>query len=226
LRALAISSAERLPGLDVPTLREQGVNVAFENWRSLVAPPGISNADRVRLESVIEAMVHARPWRDMLERYRWLDRYLTGPALPAFVDAEEMRVRDILDKFDAGRERTVTLSSAGVYPLIVLGGLAVFGLAAGRTVARSVGPGAAPSDRRFVSLALITIGIVLHVLLLERIGFVGAAAVLFWFTARAFDQRHPLRDAVFAIALAIGSYLLFARVLQLQLPAGILARLL
>ena len=42
--ALAISSAERLPGVDVPTLREQGVDVEFENWRSLVAPPGLTAA--------------------------------------------------------------------------------------------------------------------------------------------------------------------------------------
>ncbi len=42
VRVLAISSGERLPGLDAPTLREQGVDVEFENWRSVVAPPGIS----------------------------------------------------------------------------------------------------------------------------------------------------------------------------------------
>ena len=35
LRPLAISSAERLPGVNIPTLREQGVDVEFENWRSL-----------------------------------------------------------------------------------------------------------------------------------------------------------------------------------------------
>ena len=40
IRALAISSATRLPGLDVPTLREQGVDVEFENWRSVVVPLG------------------------------------------------------------------------------------------------------------------------------------------------------------------------------------------
>ena len=226
LRALAISSAERLAGLDVPTLREQGVNVAFENWRTVVAPPGIPDADRARLESLVDAMVHGRPWRETLERYRWLDRYLAGSALPPFIDAEETRVRDILNKFDAGRARLTTLESAGAYPLFVLAGVAVLGLAAGRSVARSIGPSAPPADRRLVSLALIAVGIVLHVLLLERVGFVAAAAVLFWFTARAFDRRHPLRDAVFAIALAAGSYLLFARVLQLQLPAGILAGLL
>ena len=42
VRALAISSAERLPGLDVPTLREQGVDVEFENWRRWWRRPGIS----------------------------------------------------------------------------------------------------------------------------------------------------------------------------------------
>jgi putative tricarboxylic transport membrane protein len=66
-------------------------------------------------------------------------------------------------------------------------------------------------------------GILLHVVMLERVGFVGAAAVLFWFTARAFDRHHPGRDAILAIVLAVVSYVLFARLLQLQLPAGVLA---
>ena len=63
VRALAISSGARLPGLDVPTLREQGVDVEFENWRSVMAPPGISREDRARLEMTIDAMVKSEPWR-------------------------------------------------------------------------------------------------------------------------------------------------------------------
>ena len=50
VRVLGISSAERIPSLDAPTLREQGVDVEFESWRSLFAPPGVSVADRQRLE--------------------------------------------------------------------------------------------------------------------------------------------------------------------------------
>src|SRR4030095_10230677 len=98
LRALAISSSERLSGLDVPTLREQGVNVQFENWRSLVAPPGIDESARRRLEMTVETMVHSAEWREALQRYRWIDRYLTGPQLAAFVEADEQRARDILRK--------------------------------------------------------------------------------------------------------------------------------
>jgi putative tricarboxylic transport membrane protein len=47
---------------------------------------------------------------------------------------------------------------------------------------------------------------------------------MFWLTARAFDDRHPIRDALFAVGMAIGSYLLFGRLLQLSLPAGPLER--
>jgi putative tricarboxylic transport membrane protein len=47
--------------------------------------------------------------------------------------------------------------------------------------------------------------------------------VLFWCTARAFDTRHPARDALFAVLVSAGAYLLFTRLLQLPLPAGLLA---
>jgi putative tricarboxylic transport membrane protein len=57
----------------------------------------------------------------------------------------------------------------------------------------------------------------------ETAGFVIAAAVLFWLTARAFDTRHPVRDGIFAVGVSVASYVLFAHVLQLPLPAGILA---
>src|SRR5215204_3821772 len=42
LRALAISSGKRLAGADVPTLKEQGMDVEVVNWRAIVAPPAIT----------------------------------------------------------------------------------------------------------------------------------------------------------------------------------------
>src|SRR5688572_6856788 len=217
LRALAISSAERLPGVDIPTLREQGVDVEFENWRSLVAPPGISPADRARLESVVRAMVQSPSWRESLTRYRWLDRHLDGEAFAQFVDAEEARVRSILKKLGTGATGTSSFIPSGAYPRLVLGGLIVFGLAMlirlrkRDAVLRPSSFGAAPP-------AFVAPGAVLHLLLAERAGFVLAASVLFWCTARAFDHRHPVRDGIAAVAISLASYVLFARVLQLSLP--------
>jgi putative tricarboxylic transport membrane protein len=218
LRALAISSAERLPGVDIPTLREQGVGVEFENWRSLVAPPGITPTDRGRLESVVHAMVQSPTWRESLTRYRWLDRYLEGEAFARFVDAEEARVRVILKKLGTGTTTTSSIVPSGVYPRLVLAGLVIFGLAALGRAWRSAASSTDASSPGLAPLGLVATGVVLHLLLAERAGFVVAATVLFWCTARAFDNRHPVRDAVAALAISLASYVLFARVLQLSLP--------
>ena len=224
IRALAISSAARLPGLAIPTLREQGVDVEFENWRSIVAPPGLGRDDRQRLEATVEAMVKSAEWREALTRYRWLDRYLAGPQFAAFVSSEEARVRDTLRALGTGEAAATSLADAGPYPLFVLAGVVLFGAAAFVAIRRSGERAAAARFPRLKSMSLIVLGAVLNVALAERAGFVIASAALFWFAARAFDEHHPKRDAVFAVAVSVSAYLLFARVLQLQLPAGMLAR--
>jgi putative tricarboxylic transport membrane protein len=219
LRALAISSAERLPGVDIPTLREQGVDVEFENWRSLVAPPGITVTDRDRLQSTVRAMVQSPTWRESLTRYRWLDRHLDGDAFARFVDAEEARVRSILKKFGTGDRVSGSFIPSGAYPRLVLGGLLVFGLAVVLQLRRSrTGQSGARPSVDAAPVALVAAGVTLHLLLAERAGFVIAATVLFWCTARAFDHRHPVRDGIAALAISLASYVLFARVLQLSLP--------
>ena len=37
LRGIAISADQRLPGIDVPTLKEQGIDVSLINWRGVMA---------------------------------------------------------------------------------------------------------------------------------------------------------------------------------------------
>jgi putative tricarboxylic transport membrane protein len=223
LRPLAISSASRLPGVDIPTLREQGLDIEFENWRSLVAPPGISAADRARLETLVAAMVASSQWREALTRYRWLDRYLAGDAFAEFGRTEEARVRDVLGKLGTGGGREAAGVAAGPYPWLVLAGLVLSGAVAIVEVRRRSRASAGAARPDVAPLLLLAGGVVLHVGLLERAGFVIASSILFWLAARAFDPRHPVRDGLFAVGLSATAYVVFARLLQLTLPAGLLA---
>jgi putative tricarboxylic transport membrane protein len=223
VRVLGVSSAERLPHLDAPTLREQGFDVVLENWRSLVAPPGIPAADRVRLEQAVAAMVESPHWRMVLARYRWNDRYLAGAEFATFVASEEVRVRDILRKLGTGGAVASSLASAGPYPVFVLGGLTLCAALFGIATLRGRGAAARPGRPGIVPFALITAGIAIDLLLIDRAGFVIASTVLFWLAARAFDARHPVRDACYAVGLSVTSYIVFVHLLQLSLPAGILA---
>jgi len=221
LRVLAVSSAERLPGVDAPTLREQGVDVAFENWRSIVAPPGITAGERARLASTVDAMVRSSEWHEMLARYRWLDRYLAGDEFAAFEAAEERRVRGILRELGASATAD-DASTFDPYATFVLAGLALFGVATAVAVRRERKSSAVSGALAWRPLALIGAGAALHVLLAESLGFIVAAVLLFWLAARAFDSRHPARDLAYAVAVAVCSYALFDYALELPLPAGVL----
>lgn len=96
LRALAISSPERLEGSDIPTLIEQGVDVDLVNWRAVVAPPDLSDEDRQQLLATIEAMATSAAWQETLERLNWMDSYLAGDEFAAFLDEDRQRVEGVL----------------------------------------------------------------------------------------------------------------------------------
>ncbi|GAA1128871.1 Bug family tripartite tricarboxylate transporter substrate binding protein [Citricoccus alkalitolerans] len=97
LRALAISSKERLPGVDVPTFLEQGVDAEMANWRGLAAAPGVSEEDRGELLEIVAEYRQTEHWQDALERNSWTDSYMTGDEFEAFLDEEIDRTRDIVE---------------------------------------------------------------------------------------------------------------------------------
>jgi putative tricarboxylic transport membrane protein len=96
LRALGVTSDHRLPGIDIPTFKEQGIDLVLANWRSVVAPPGITDDQRKALSEAIEQMVKSDAWKDILKQKGWDDAYLSGDAFADFLKKENLRVIDVL----------------------------------------------------------------------------------------------------------------------------------
>jgi hypothetical protein len=186
-----------------------------------VAPPAVSDADRRRLERLVEAMVQSQPWRETLARYRWTDRYLSGEAFARFSADEEARVEAILKQLGTGVDNA-DRPPLERYPVFVFAGLALttLGFVVERVRAGRLHDGPTPPRGAARAMGWIVCGIAVNVLLLERAGFVVASIPLFWLTARAFDPRRPVRDAVLAVALSLTAYWVFARWLQIDLPSG------
>ena len=92
LRALGISAPARVSGINVPTLKEQGVNVELGNWRGVVAPAGVSAADRKALLDTIDAMAKSPSWKAEMKKQNWEDAYLAGDAFAAYIKGQNEQI--------------------------------------------------------------------------------------------------------------------------------------
>lgn len=96
LRALAISAPKRVPGIDVPTLREQAVNLELTNWRGVVAPPGLTPEARRALTDAVAAMAKSPAWAALLKSRQWMDLYQGPDDFAAFLKVDRARVETVL----------------------------------------------------------------------------------------------------------------------------------
>jgi putative tricarboxylic transport membrane protein len=96
LRAIGVTSPARLPGADIPTFKEQGIDLVLTNWRAVVAAPGITDAQKKALAELVDKMVKSGNWKDILKQKGWDDAYLPGEAFAKFLAAEQTRVEGVL----------------------------------------------------------------------------------------------------------------------------------
>ncbi|GAB3206055.1 tripartite tricarboxylate transporter substrate binding protein [Marinactinospora endophytica] len=96
VRALAVSSAHRLPGVDVPTIRESGLDLDLANWRGLAAAPGLTDGQRRTLEDLVRDLVETPEWGHSLQRFGWKDTFSTGAEFADFLAGEDRRLAGII----------------------------------------------------------------------------------------------------------------------------------
>jgi len=90
---IAVTSAKRLPGINVPTLIEQGIDVEIGNWRGVYGAAGITPAQRDALADMIVKATKTKSWQDALTKNNWTSAVLTGTAFADFVDTDFATLR-------------------------------------------------------------------------------------------------------------------------------------
>ncbi|MFD4587759.1 Bug family tripartite tricarboxylate transporter substrate binding protein [Streptomyces sp. NPDC058434] len=96
LRLLAVTGPKRVPGLDAPTLRESGLDTDFTNWRGIVAPPGLSAAERDKLIGLVTELHGSKQWRESMRKNGWDDAFLPGDEFGDFLQTQDRRVDSVL----------------------------------------------------------------------------------------------------------------------------------
>jgi putative tricarboxylic transport membrane protein len=96
LRAIGVTSPQRMAGVDIPTFKEQGVDLVLANWRSVVAAPGITPEQKKVLADAIDRLVKSDAWKEVLKQKGWDNAYLAGDDFAKFLKAETERVTGVL----------------------------------------------------------------------------------------------------------------------------------
>lgn len=90
------------------------------------------------------------------------------------------------------------------------------------------GPGklaADTDDTDWKALAFVAFGFIFEIVFIKWLGFILASTVLFVAVSMAFGSRSYVRDVVIALIITSAAYFTFTKLLNLQLPAGVLGGL-
>ncbi|WP_171074491.1 Bug family tripartite tricarboxylate transporter substrate binding protein [Nonomuraea basaltis] len=99
VRALAVSSAGRVPGLDVPTLLECGVRVDFADWSAAFGPDGMPDESREPAIRMCEEVTGSPGWRAACRAAGWVSIPLSGDDFELWLGTEVERIRAVLRDF-------------------------------------------------------------------------------------------------------------------------------
>nr|WP_246180161.1 tripartite tricarboxylate transporter substrate-binding protein [Microvirga thermotolerans] len=96
LRLIGLTTPAGKGTAEMPSLKDQGVDLEIANWRAVVAAPGISADQKKALVDTIDKMVKSKEWQEILKQKGWDDAYLSGDAFAKFLAEDQARTKEIL----------------------------------------------------------------------------------------------------------------------------------
>jgi len=98
MRWLAVSGEAAPEGVDSPTITDAGFDVVLENWRGVMGPADLSDADRQAIIELITEMHDSDAWQAALEENGWTDFFQVGDEFESFLADERTRVEAVLSE--------------------------------------------------------------------------------------------------------------------------------
>lgn len=97
VKVIGVTSAERNKTMpDVQTLKEQGVDVEFVNWRGFFAAPGLPDDKAKVYRDALAKMYDTAEWEEVRARNGWVNIHNSGEDFGAFLENQEKQIGDLM----------------------------------------------------------------------------------------------------------------------------------
>ena len=100
VRLLAATSPQRLAGAlaEVPTWRELGYDAVVSQWRGVVGPKGMSDAQVAYWERTLKRMTEAEEWKQDIEKNFWSAEFMSAQQMRQFMDKDNVVLKRFLSE--------------------------------------------------------------------------------------------------------------------------------
>lgn len=99
VRIIAMTGNERNDAFkDAPTLKEQGINAEFVNWRGFFGAPGLPKDKADAYRGALKKMYDTEAWEDVRSRNGWVNIYNPGYDFENFLIKQEATIQDMMQK--------------------------------------------------------------------------------------------------------------------------------
>ena len=99
VRIIGITAPSRIADApDAPTLKEQGYDVQFVNWRGFFGPPNMSDKDKKALSTMLGKVMKTPEWEAVRKRNAWVNIYNSDKDFVKFLDAQTVEMTALMKK--------------------------------------------------------------------------------------------------------------------------------
>jgi putative tricarboxylic transport membrane protein len=105
VRVISVTAPRRFAGVlaDVPTWREQGFDAVVSNWRALIGPRGMTEAQIAYWEGVIRWVLDTADWKHELELNFWNSAFMGSNELRKHMARDNEGVKAFLAELGLAR---------------------------------------------------------------------------------------------------------------------------
>ncbi len=98
LRVVGVSADKRFPGAlaNIPTWKEQGVNLVYGGWRAIMGPKGLTAPQVAYWEGALRKATATPEWKTDLERNYWSDDFVTSAQFRKDLDQDYNDMKAVL----------------------------------------------------------------------------------------------------------------------------------
>jgi putative tricarboxylic transport membrane protein len=98
-KIIGITSAERVDAVpDAMTLKEQGIEAEFVNWRGFFAAPGVPEDQLNAYRDVLAKMYDTPQWEEVRAQNGWVNIHNSGDDFVAFLENQEQVLGELMKK--------------------------------------------------------------------------------------------------------------------------------